>query len=208
MTIDSGTPADAADRTLDGVRALVQAAQAGDREALARLFAVHEPMLLRWARRRLGRSLRTLDETRDVLHDAYQIALAKIASFQMEDNKSFARWLRGIIARVILKKAAHPYLVRRTAVDEDFQPPDLDLTPFTRLSLDELTTYRYRLLRMLPRLDRLIYRLRVRGWSSSDIADRVGLTDRAVRLRFAKTDARIRVRMRKLAEAPSNGRDP
>lgn len=201
MAEAGGRDGDPNDRTLGGVRALIERAQGGDGEALNRLFELHEPMLIRWARRRLGQPLRTLDETRDVLHDAYQIALGKISAFRMEDNKSFARWLRGIITRVILRKAGSPYVARRTPMNEDFEVPDLDLTPMTRLTLNELRGARYRILREMERTDRLIYRLKARGWSSSDIADRIGMTDRAVRMRFAKTDARIRLRMRQLVEA-------
>ena len=57
----------------------------------------------------------------------------------------------------------------------------------------------------MPRRDRIIYRLRVRGCSSSGIADRLGITDRAVRMHFAKTDARIRMRMQKLAGMQGRG---
>jgi RNA polymerase sigma factor (sigma-70 family) len=158
-------------------------------------------MMIRWARRRLGQPLRTLDETQDILHDAYQIVLRKIGSFTMEDSRSFARWLRGIITRVVLRKAGSPHVLRRAPMSEEYQPPDLDLTPMTRLSLEELKHCRYRILREMPRQDRLIYRLRVRGCSSSEIALRIGLSDRAVRMRFAKTDARIRLRMRQFVGA-------
>jgi RNA polymerase sigma factor (sigma-70 family) len=189
------------DRTFSGLRALVDQARAGDQQALSTLFQLHEPMMLRWARKRLGQPLRTLDETRDVLHDCYQVVLRKIGAFEMEDSRSFARWLRGIITRVVLRKASSPHIARRTAVAEDYDAPDLDLTPMTRLSLDELKRCRYRILREFPRQDRLIYRLRVRGCTSSDIALRLGVTDRAVRMRFAKTDARLRLRMRQIVGA-------
>jgi len=196
---------DTSDRTLQGIRSLIEGAKAGRPEALSRLFELHEPMMLRWAHRRLGRSLRTLDETRDVLHDAYGIALAKIGSFRMEDNKSFARWLRGIITRVVLRKAGSQYVTRRVPMMESYEPPDLELTPMTRLSLEDLRNHRYRILKESDWTDRLIYRLRVRGCSSSDIGARLGLTDRAVRMRFAKTDARLRLRMRQIIEASPRG---
>lgn len=201
MSTEEPAGGDGSDRTFSGLRNLVEQACSGDREALARLFELHEPLMLRWARRRLGQPLRTLDETRDVLHDAYQIVLRKIGTFRMEDSRSFARWLRGIITRVVLRKAGNPYVARRSAMAEDYQPPDLDLTPMTRLSIEELKRHRYRILREFPRQDRLIYRLRVRGCSSLEIANRLGVTDRAVRMRFAKTDARIRLRMRQLVGA-------
>ena len=189
----------------ESIRDLVKKAQAGDREALGRLFELHEPMMTRWARRRLGMPLRTLEETRDVLHDAYAVVLRKIKSFRMEDSKSFARWLRGIITRVVLQKAGSQYLRRRSALPDDMPVASLELTPMTRVSLEDLTRWRYRILKEFERMDRRIYRLRVRGRSSTDIADLVGLSDRAVRMRFAKTEARLRVRMLRLLEVGGRG---
>jgi RNA polymerase sigma factor (sigma-70 family) len=187
-------------RSGESIRELVVKAQAGDRQALGRLFELHEPMMCRWARKRLGMPLRTLEETRDVLHDAYTVVLKKIGAFRMEDSKSFARWLRGIITRVVLQKAGGQYLRRRSALAEDMPVASPELTPMTRVSLEELTIWRYRILKEFERMDRRIYRLRVRGKSSTEIADLVGLSDRAVRMRFAKTEARLRTRMLRLLE--------
>lgn len=149
--------------------------------------------------------LRTLEETRDVLHDAYAVVLKKIGAFRMEDSKSFARWLRGIITRVVLQKAGGQYLRRRSALPDDMPVVSPDLTPMTRVSIEELTCWRYRILKEFERMDRRIYRLRVRGKSSTEIADLVGLSDRAVRMRFAKTEARLRTRMLRLIEAGGRG---
>jgi RNA polymerase sigma factor (sigma-70 family) len=201
MSKEPKTPPDPEERTLAGVRRLLAEAQGGDRSALERLLAMHEPMMLRHAHRLLGRPLRSLDETRDILHDAYQIAMRKLHLFVPEDSRSFARWMRGIITRVILRKSEAPYVVRRAALPADFQQPDLDLTPLTRLSLRELRLHRYRCLRDCDRMDRLIYRLRTRGCAASEIAARLGISDRAVRMRYARTDARIRLRMKALVEA-------
>jgi RNA polymerase sigma factor (sigma-70 family) len=189
----------------DTIRGLVAKAQAGDRDALGRLFELHEPMMTRWARRRLGMPLRTLEETRDVLHDAYGVVMRKIGGFRMEDSKSFARWLRGIITRVVLQKAGSQYLRRRSALPDDMPVASPELTPMTRVSLEELTRWRYRFLKEFDRMDRRIYRLRVRGTSSTEIADLVGLTDRSVRMRFAKTEARLRLRMLRLLEVGGGG---
>ena len=200
MTTGSRGHDEPSDRTLQGVRSLVARAQSGDSEALGRLFDLHEPMLIRWARRRLGQPLRTLDETRDVLHDAYGVALTRIASFEFEDNKSFARWMRGIITRVVLRKAGSPHIARRRVMQEEGELSDPDLTPMSRLSLEEMKHARYRFLKEFPRTDRIIFRLKTRGCSSSEIALRVGMSDRAVRMRFAKTKARIRLKMLALVE--------
>lgn len=179
---------------------LVAAAKEGDREALASLFQIHEPMMLRWARRRLGIPLRTLDETRDILHDAYQVVLRKIGSFRMEDSRSFARWLRGIITRIVLQRSGSPHVRRRDPGTATLEAADLSMTPSTRLGLEELQEHRYRILRNLPRGDRLVYRLRARGWSSSEIAARLGVSDRVVRTRFARTEARLRARLQELLD--------
>jgi hypothetical protein len=53
------------------VRELILAAQKGDRRAAEELFRIHEPAVVGWVSRRLGLRLRSLDDTRDVLHDAY-----------------------------------------------------------------------------------------------------------------------------------------
>src|SRR5262245_57045612 len=169
-------PTSPAPRSGEPIRGLVVKAQGGDREALGRLFELHEPMMTRWARKRLGMPLRTLEETRDVLHDAYTVVMKKIGAFRMEDSKSFARWLRGIITRVVLQKAGTQYLRRRSALADDMPVVSPDLTPMTRVSIDELTRLRYRILKEFERMDRRIYRLRVRGKSSTEIADLVGLS--------------------------------
>ena len=104
-----------------------------------------------------------------------------------------------------MRKAGRLAIARQTSLEERVEPVDADLTPMTRLSLEELTRCRYRVLRQFAWTDRLIYRLRVRGVSSSAIADRLGLTDRAVRMRFAKTDARIRLRMRQIVGVSFGG---
>lgn len=187
-----------------GGRALfaeVAKAQAGDRDALNRLFEAHEPMLLRFAHRKLGMPLRATDETRDVLHDAYQVVLRKIGSFRPEDSKSFARWLRGIVTRVVLQKAGAMHVKRRKEMPEEPATVDPDLTPATRLSVAELVAVRYRLLRSFDRLDRKIYRLRMRGRSTVEIGALVGLTDRMIRIRFARTDAKIRLHLQRHLDA-------
>lgn len=185
------------------ILAEIAQAQAGDRAALSRLFEGHEPMLLRFARRKLGVPLRTADETRDVLHDAYQVVIRKIGAFRVEDSKSFARWLRGIVTRVVLQKSGAMHLRRRKELPEDAPYFDPNLTPATRMSVEELVRIRYRLLRSFDRLDRKIYRLRTRGYSTMAIGAMVGLTDRMIRIRFARTDAKLRVHLQRHLDGPA-----
>lgn len=179
---------------------LIRRAKGGDREALSTLIDLHEPMLVRWARQRLGYPLRTLEDTRDVIHDTYAVVLRKIDRFEYHDPRSFARWLRGIVTRIVLQKSGAVGIRRRLKMPDEPGVPDLSATPCTSATVREIKRARYGVLREFDRTDRIIYRLRMRGFSSSQIADYVGMTDRGVRMRFAKTDAKIRMRMMKLVD--------
>lgn len=188
------------------LKELIDRAQAGDKSALGELVTIHEPMLVRWARRRLGLQLRNLDDTRDIIHDTYAVVLRKIGQFRYEDTRSFARWMRGIVTRIVLQKAGGVELKRRLAMPDEPNLRDLQATPSTSVALRELLHYRYAVLREFDRTDRLIYRLRMRGFSSEQIAVICGMTDRNVRIRFARTDAKIRLRMKSFAEGRSDVR--
>ena len=189
-----------ADDEPESLKELIERAQGGDRDALSALVDAHEPMLVRWARKKLGYPLRTLEDTRDIIHDTYAVVIRKIAQFHYEDSRSFARWLRGIVTRIVLQKAGGNSLKRRLTMPEEPRLADLGATPSTSAMLHEAQRHRYRVLREFDRLDRLIYRLRMRGFSSTQIATYCGMTDRGIRLRFAKTDARLRLRMKGFLE--------
>ncbi len=180
---------------------LLDAAKGGDRAALNRLVEMHEPLLIRWARKRLGYPLRTLEETRDIMNDTWMVVMRKLPSFEYEDSRSFLRWLRGILTRIVLQKANGGHIKRRLLMPEGVDVKDMAATPSTRASLGELQRLRYAELRAFEKIRAMvIYRLRMRGFSSAQIADLVGMSDRGVRMRFAKVDAKLRLRLRKLLD--------
>lgn len=179
------------------MRELILAAQKGDRRAAEELFRIHEPAVVGWVSRRLGLRLRSLDDTRDVLHDAYALVLARVADFDPDDAANFGRWLRAILHRVLLRKSDAPDVKRREALPDDVTAAAADITMNTRLSLSEIETLRERLLEGFAEEDRVIWRERQRGLAAAEIAARLGMTDRNVRLRYAKTEAAIRVRLRR-----------
>ncbi|HEX2104094.1 MAG TPA: sigma-70 family RNA polymerase sigma factor, partial [Solirubrobacteraceae bacterium] len=78
---------------------LVARAQRGDALALEAVCARVRPMLLRHARRLLGRSADVEDAVQDVLI----VACARIATYRWEG--SFAGWLYAIATRSILRRA-------------------------------------------------------------------------------------------------------
>jgi RNA polymerase sigma factor (sigma-70 family) len=79
---------------------LVARAQRGDAVALEAVCARARPLLLRHARRLLGRSADVEDAVQDVL----VLACARIGSYRWEG--SFAGWLYAIATRSILRRAA------------------------------------------------------------------------------------------------------
>jgi RNA polymerase sigma factor (sigma-70 family) len=79
---------------------LVARAQSGDALALETLCARVRPMLVRHARRLLGRSADVEDAVQDVL----MLACARLATYRWEG--SFAGWLYAIATRSVLRRAA------------------------------------------------------------------------------------------------------
>jgi RNA polymerase sigma factor (sigma-70 family) len=79
---------------------LVARAQRGDALALETLCARVRPMLVRHARRLLGRSADVEDAVQDVL----MLACARLATYRWEG--SFAGWLYAIATRSVLRRAA------------------------------------------------------------------------------------------------------
>jgi RNA polymerase sigma factor (sigma-70 family) len=86
---------------------LIAAAQRGDRDALDRLCAHARPLLLRHARRVLGRSADVEDAVQEVLI----IACARLSTYRWDG--SFAGWLYTIATRAMLRRA------RRGAVEAE-----------------------------------------------------------------------------------------
>ena len=79
---------------------LVARAQRGDAVALEAVCARVRPMLVRHARRLLGRSADVEDAVQDVLI----LACARLATYRWEG--SFAGWLYAIATRSVLRRAA------------------------------------------------------------------------------------------------------
>ncbi len=184
------------------VKALILSAQQGDRVAAEELIRLHEPMVVHWVSRRLGRPLRNLDDTRDILHDAYAIVLTRVGDFNPDDAAHFGHWLRAILHRVLLRKCEDLSVKRREALPADVAAIDPDITVNTRMSVPEIEAMREKLLEGFSPEDRLIWRERTRGVSAAEIAEKLKMTDRNIRLRFAKVDASMRVRLqRALGEA-------
>lgn len=80
---------------------LVCKAQAGDADALDRLFARYQDRVLADVRRRLGKGLRRHLESVDVLQQTFAKAWEKFAEFELRGPDSLRRWLAQIAERKI-----------------------------------------------------------------------------------------------------------
>lgn len=88
-------------RSLD----LVQQAQAGDREALNRLFARYYERVRRIVRLRLGRRLRETVESGDILQETFVHAVRAFENFEVRDEASLIAWLSRLAERQIIAQA-------------------------------------------------------------------------------------------------------
>lgn len=90
---DAKSPTRAEDRERALVRALVDSARAGDREAFGQLVSLHEAVVLRTALAALGRR----EDAEDVAQEAFVMAWRKLAGFR--GDSTFRTWLLAIVWR-------------------------------------------------------------------------------------------------------------
>ena len=75
---------------------LVREAQAGDSQALARLFSENEGVALERIRRRLSPAVRRKVADSDVLQETLAVAACRLDQFQFRGTGSFQAWLAAI----------------------------------------------------------------------------------------------------------------
>ena len=80
-----------------GTAALLRLAQGGSPGALSALMERYHPRILEMVRRRLGRSLRSGQDSTDVAQDVVAESLRSLEGFRPRDERSFAPWLGAIV---------------------------------------------------------------------------------------------------------------
>jgi RNA polymerase sigma-70 factor (ECF subfamily) len=115
MSDDSSRQEDA-DATVD----LLARAQAGDEEALNRLFERHIPVLKRWASGRLPRWARQVADTSDLVQETVIATLRNLDSFEQRGDGALQAYLRhALINRV--RNEMRRALLRPAAAEIDSQ---------------------------------------------------------------------------------------
>lgn len=87
------------------IKQLVERAKSGDADALNQLFAIHQPLLLDVARRRIGARLRLKEEPDDLAQTTFREATRDFANYEYRGPDSLVRWLMQILQNKIRDKA-------------------------------------------------------------------------------------------------------
>jgi RNA polymerase sigma factor (sigma-70 family) len=117
-------PIDNVDATAD----LLARAQAGDEEALNRLFERHIPLLKRWASGRLPRWAREIADTSDLVQETVVATLRNLPSFERRGEGALQAYLRhALINRV--RNEMRRALARPVAGELDSQLPHDGTSP-------------------------------------------------------------------------------
>jgi RNA polymerase sigma-70 factor, ECF subfamily len=159
--------------------ALIEAVRAGNPEALAALYQEHGRALYRLAYRLTG----TREDAEDVVHDVF-VGLPEALAHYEEQGK-FTSWLKRVTARVALVRLRTRKRRREVGLDiadEEPKPPaDANI-----IALESAVN-------SLPDSLRVVIMLKeVEGYSHGEVAELLGISVGASRVRAARALARLR----------------
>lgn len=184
-------------------RRLARALRRGDGEALAALFAMHQPRLAQLAKLSLDPRLTARVDSDDVLQEAYLAALARLGHFDARSERAPFVWLRMILGQTLADIRRRHLGTQSRAVGREVSLPEHtrhliegrshagtgpDRTEDTRVLLGRLTS-----------IDREILLLRhEQGLSNDEAAAALGIKRTAANNRYV----RAMTRLRRLALSP------
>lgn len=175
-------------------RKLVEAAQAGDRDALAELVRITHRSVYTQALRLVGNS----EDAADVTQDVYLRVVRKLDGFRHE--ASFTTWLSRVTTNVAMSTLSRRS--RRIAVEGAQAPeevPDASTDPAERSETIALAARLDALVQALPDGQRKVLVLRdVYGLSTEEVATTMGLTAGAVKVRLFRARERLKEQLEAL----------
>jgi RNA polymerase sigma-70 factor (ECF subfamily) len=182
--------------------ALLRKAKAGSPDALEALYAQVAGKLLSLIRFRMGRSLRARLESRDILQATFLKSFEHLSQLEQADGASFMAWLVRIAENEIRDQADRLVRQRRDArveVPLDAGADDVAARVRSTLSRVILTEESERLEQALEELSeayREIILLRAfEELSFGEIAARLGKSEDACRMQFARAMTALTMRM-------------
>lgn len=159
--------------------ALIEAVRAGNPEALAALYQEHGRALYRLAYRLTG----TREDAEDVVHDVF-VGLPEALSHYEERGK-FTSWLKRVAARTALLRLRGRQRRREVSLEVADQK--------SRPTVDANVIALEGAVNSLPDSLRVVIMLKeVEGYSHSEVAELLGISVAASRVRAARGLARLR----------------
>ena len=179
-------------------RDLVSDFQAGSQSAARDLFDKYCERLLRLAMRRIGHRMASRFDPEDVVQSAFRTFFTRVKNdeFTFEQENDLFKLLVRLTVRKTLRRIQYHRADKRNPEVESGHPSD-GSEVFARLAsseptaevevalLDEFEQF----LGQLPELDRQVLELKVQGYSTVEIADRLGTYDRKVRRIIERLEA-------------------
>ena len=183
-------------------RDLIKRAAHGSPDALAEIVATHSPRLLQIARRKLARALHSIIDTEDIVQEVWLSFIGQgINECRFTCNADLVRFLNAIVRRRIIDANRH-YLV----VQKENMRRERSLNSLTSCEREKLTATEpaaetvveieelfQRLLDRAIERARPIIEMRQRGFSFSQIAHEIGLTERSARRLVESSAERNRI---------------
>jgi RNA polymerase sigma-70 factor, ECF subfamily len=172
--------------------AVLREALAGSDAALDTLYERYGPRLLSFIRLKMGPSLRARLESRDILQATFLKSFQHMDDFEGEDTRSLIGWLTRIAEHEIRDRADFHHRQQRDAKREDPIGDHQNLvarsrSALSRLILDERARHVEAALEALTEPHRQVILLRTyEELSFPEIAARLGTSEDACRMRFAR----------------------
>ena len=186
------------------IRAALDAARGAalpDEEALDRLYTRYGPRLLSYIRLKIGRTLRDKLESRDILQSTLMKSYQHLGGFRGADGRALMAWLARIADREIADRVDFHGRQRRAAAVEtplDDQP-DVAVRMRSALSqviVNERTAQLEAAIASLSDSHRDVILLRkFEDLTFPEIADRLGKSEDACRMLFARAMTALTLRL-------------
>jgi len=171
-------------------RDLVNEFQDGSESAAKALFDKHCEKLLRLAKRRIGQRMSSRFDPEDVVQSAFRTFFTRVKNdeFAFEQEDDLFKLLVRLTVRKTLRRIQYHRADKRNPEAEMGHQSD-GSEVFSKVASEEPTAEVEvalldefeRFVGQLPQLDRQVLELKVQGYSTVEIADRLGTYDRKVR---------------------------
>jgi RNA polymerase sigma-70 factor (ECF subfamily) len=173
--------------------AVLREALAGSDAALDTLYERFAPRLLSFIRLKMGRSLRSRLESRDILQATFLKSFQRMDGFEGEDGRSLLGWLMRIAEHEIRDRADFHHRQRRDLKQEEDLGGDAERlaarsrSALSRLILDERAERLETALESLTDAQRQVILLRAfEELSFPEVAQTLGKSEDACRMQYAR----------------------